>query len=372
MELSDIIIEKIRKDGPISFHDFMDMSLYFRGSGYYTSPGSKIGKSGDYYTSPQVSSVFGHMIGKQLEEMWNLLGKKSFAVVEYGGGTGLLCKDIMDYCKNNKEFYDQIEYFIIEKNRAEPENKERNLEGRGITGNKIKWIESIRDIGEVSGCVLSNELVDNFPVHRVVMQDELMEIFVDYNNKFVEILRPANNTLKGYFTELNVILPKGYCTEINLQAIAWLEEIAIALKKGFVLTIDYGYSSAELYSNQRSLGTLLCYYNHTINDHPYNNIGKQDITSHINFSALHHWGLKNGLEYCGFTNQAQFLLSLGLADYLKKIEGNGKDNPAGNQERGLSIHTLLMDMGKKFKVLIQQKGMKQPRLSGLMFSWQFI
>ena len=372
MQVSEIIIDKIRKNGPISFRDFMDISLYFPGSGYYTSPGNKIGKTGDYYTSPHVSSVFGHMIGKQLEEMWNLLGRKSFAVVEYGGGMGLLCRDILDYCKNNNEFYDQIEYYIIEKNPAAPGKREKNLQAQPNTNKKIKWIESIRDIGEINGCILSNELLDNFPVHRVVMQDELMEVFVGYKHGFVEILRPATKSLKDYFAELNVILPKGYCTEINLQAIAWLEEIAMVLKKGFVLTIDYGFSSSELYSIQRSLGTLLCYYNHTINDRPYSNIGKQDITSHVNFSALRHWGVKNGLEYCGFTNQAQFLLSLGLAGYLKKIEKNGKDNPAGDQEKGLSIHTLLMDMGKKFQVLIQQKEMKQPRLSGLMFSRQFI
>ena len=368
MELSDNIIEKIRKNGPISFRDFMEMSLYFPGAGYYTSPGNKIGKTGDYYTSPHVSSLFGHMIGKQLEEMWNHLEKKSFVVIEYGGGMGLLCRDILEYCKNNSEFYDQIEYYIIEKNPVAPENKDSNLQVNGIINKKIKWIESIGELGEINGCILSNELVDNFPVHRVVMQDELMEIFVDYNNKFVELLKPASYTLRNYLAELNIILPRGYCTEINLQAIVWIEEIASTLKKGFVLTIDYGYSSSEYYSSQRNQGTLLCYYNHTINDSPYRNIGKQDITSHVNFSALHHWGLKYGLEYCGYTNQSQFLLALGLTGYLKNIEANEKGSAAGNQDKTLLIHTLLMEMGSKFKVLIQQKGLYKPGLSGIVFS----
>jgi len=369
MELSDIIREKILKNGPISFCDFMEMSLYFPGLGYYTSPGSKIGKTGDYYTSPHVSSLFGHMIGKQLEEMWNHLEKKPFVVVEYGGGMGLLCGDILEYCKNNSQFYDQIEYYIIEKNPVR-EKKEGNLQIQGITNKKIKWVESVGDLGEIRGCILSNELVDNFPVHRVVMQEELMEIYVDYKNEFVEILRPAANALKNYLAELDVNLPKGYRTEINLHAIAWIEEIARTLKKGFVLTIDYGYTSSEFYSAQRSQGTLLCYYNHTINDSPYSNIGKQDITSHVNFSALHNWGLKHGLEYCGYTNQYQFLLSLGLANYLRNIETNKNDSRLENQDKSLLIHTLLMEMGSKFKILIQQKDLQKAGLSGIMFSRQ--
>jgi SAM-dependent MidA family methyltransferase len=155
---------------------------------------------------------------------------------------------------------------------------------------KVSWHDSIRDIPGFSGCILSNELLDNFSVHQAVMEDELMEVFVDYKNGFVEMLQPAKKELSDYLAELNVVLPKGFRTEINLEATEWIREIATFLEEGYVITIDYGNASSELYSKSKRCGTLLCYHNHSINDSAYTDIGEQDITSHVNFSALCHWG----------------------------------------------------------------------------------
>lgn len=364
MELTDIIIEKIRTGGPVSFRDFMEMCLYYPALGYYTSPGNKIGQSGDYYTSPHVSGLFGNMVGKQLEEMWSSTGGNEFTIVEYGGGTGTLCHDILDYCKTNNELFEKINYCIIEKNPVRGYENERKH--NPDTVNKIKWIESIRETPGFTGCVLSNEVIDNFAVHSVVMQDELMEVFVDYKNGFIEILQPATEPLHEYLDELGVTLPGGMHTEINLEIIDWIKEIAFSLKKGFVLTIDYGYSSAELYHESRNKGTLQCYYRHTLNDSPFNNIGKQDITAHVNFSALRHWGLKNGLACCGYTDQGHFLHGVGIADFLYRSEKAVHTSTGKNEI--LQMQTLLRDMGNRFKVLIQQKGMDDPKLSGLKFS----
>jgi len=113
--LSDIIIQKIKQEGPLSFHDFMEMALYHPGSGYYTSPPEKIGINGDFYTSVNLTAAFGAMLGRQLEQMWEILGKGSFTIVEYGAGTGQLCHDILDYCRDNKELYDRLHYYILEK-----------------------------------------------------------------------------------------------------------------------------------------------------------------------------------------------------------------------------------------------------------------
>lgn len=365
MSLSESIIQKIHKDGPISFRDFMEMSLYYPGLGYYTSAKDKIGSQGDYYTSPVLTPIFGKMIGKQLEEMWYALGKEEFIIVEYGAGTGSLCYDILNRLKNNKELYDTLTYCIIEKSEVMRQKEYRYI---GMHEKKVSWYNTIGDIPKITGCILSNEVIDNFPVHLVMMEDELMEVFIDYNNDFIELLKPASEELKNYLQEQNIILPKGYRTEINLQAIEWIKEIAAAIKKGFVLTIDYGYTSSELYRDNRSLGTLACYYRHTVNADPYNNVGEQDITTHANFSALAQWGFKNGLECCGFTNQAHFLRGLGLTDHLRKNEN--ENDEADNNKKIFQMHTLLMDMGSKFKVLIQQKGLQQPRLSGMMFSQQ--
>src|SRR5690348_13700109 len=145
MSLSEIIIEKIRDEGPITFRDFMDMALYYPGLGYYTSNGEKIGKSCDFYTTPYVTGIFGDMIAKQLEEMWHVLNKKPFTIVEYGAGTGVLCQDILNYLKNNKELYDELTYCIIEKSEVMREKE------RAILQDKVHWYNTIEEIPKISG-----------------------------------------------------------------------------------------------------------------------------------------------------------------------------------------------------------------------------
>ncbi|KCZ73237.1 hypothetical protein ANME2D_00300 [Candidatus Methanoperedens nitroreducens] len=362
MSLSEIIIQKIQKNGPISFRDFMEIALYYPGLGYYTSEGDKIGKRGDYYTSPDITPVFGEMIGRQLEEMRQILGEKRFTVVEMGAGTGLLSQDILTYLKRNKELYDNLDYCIIEKSPAMRKEQSKLLGEE----EKISWYDSIKELCGMTGCVFSNELVDAFPVHQVVMKEELMEVFIDYSSKegFFEVLRSASGKLEDYLADLGVVLPPEYRTEINLDAIEWIQDIGSCLKRGFVITIDYGYPSSELYQDYRNRGTLMCYYKHIATDNPYERIGEQDITSHVNFSALAMWGRKKGLEPCGFTDQAHFLLGLGIEDYLRRLQ---ERDYTKYLKKMLQIKTLMMEMGETFKVLIQKKGVKCTELSGLRF-----
>lgn len=351
MELSAIIKHTIQENGPISFCDFMEMALYYPELGYYTSNGNPIGAKGDYYTSPQLTPLFGMLIGKQLEAMWEAIGKGPFTVVEFGGGNGQLCRDIMAYLKTIPEFYEQLNYCIIEKQSGNRELPE-----------KVSWHPTLSGIPEITGCILSNELVDNFPVHQVVMQDQLMEVFIGYDGNFTEVLQPASEALKAYFEELNISLPRGYRTEINLQATQWIAEVAMALKKGYVLTIDYGYISSQLYSEQKKQGTLMCYNKHTTNENLYTDIGRQDITTHINFSALCHWGFKNGLSCVGLTSQADFLMRLGFKESLREMTSANENIMEAVREEAFLTYTLLLDMGTKFKVLIQEKGMDGNRL----------
>ncbi|MDB5125272.1 MAG: hypothetical protein JWP94_3401 [Mucilaginibacter sp.] len=359
MALSDIIKQKIQSDGPISFRDYMEMALYYPELGYYTGPRNKIGRAGDFFTSSNLTHAFGAMIGKQLEEMWRLMGKEEFTIVEYGAGTGALCGDILSYLKDNHKMYDQLHYAIIEKSPAMREIERSHL------NEKVSWHDSIEDVAPVTGSILSNELLDNLSVHRVVMEDELMEVFVDYRDGFVEILKPASKALKNYLSEQNIMLPKGFHAEINLEAVHWIEKLAASLKKGYVLTIDYGYSAADLVKQHRSQGTLLCYHEHQINDNPYINIASQDITAHVNFTALCHWGLKNGLWCSGLVNQANFLLALGIKDYLRKTAPQGGNIAELAMKEAMLTRALLIEMGSKFKVLIQNKGMYGHELSGL-------
>ena len=364
--LSDIITTRIKKDGPISFCDFMEMALYYPGLGYYSTMTDKIGINGDFYTSPGFTNIFGAMIGKQIEEMWYLLGKKEFTIVEYGAGPGILCRDILNYIERNKEFYNLLNYCIIEKSSSMIQK------AKAILPDKVEWYDSIKDIGRVNGCIISNELLDNFAVHRVVMKEELMEVLVDHDGQFKEILQPASQQLKDYFSQLQVILPKEYQTEINLQANNWIKENATTLNQGYLMTIDYGYPSAELYNNARKTGTLTCYYKHTVNNNPYCYIGEQDITAHVNFSALYNWGIQNGLQICGYTSQADFLHALGIVDHIRQEEQSGKKILNKGPNAVAYIHTLMMDMSRKFKVMIQEKATQSPKLSGLFFAQQRI
>jgi SAM-dependent MidA family methyltransferase len=193
-----------------------------------------------------------------------------------------------------------------------------------------------------------------------------MEVFVDVQDGFVEVLRPADQKLKDYLAEFNISLPKGFRTEINLEARDWIAGNASILRKGFMLTIDYGYTAENYYHKNRSRGTLLCYHQHRVNDQPYQHIGRQDITCHVNFSALCRWGHQNGLSCCGLASQAQFLLSLGFHEHLRKTCTAEQDVLQLAMAQARLTHTLLVDMGTKFKVLIQQKGFaERPVLSGV-------
>jgi SAM-dependent MidA family methyltransferase len=360
MPLPEIIIDKIRNLGPLSFHDFMEMALYYPGQGYYSSSKDRIGELGDFYTSPYLTSLFGEMIAAQLAEMWQLMDCPYFTVVECGAGTGLLCRDILERLRSDHPLFQRLQYVLIDRSDQMREKERRLLSAGGLL-KKVSWLPSVRDMAPFTGCILSNELLDNFAVHQVVMQEELMEIFVGYDNGFTEVLRPAGENLRRYLKELQVTLPKGFRAEINLEAVDWIRDVSMALSKGFVITIDYGHASGDLYRIKE--GTLLCYHRHQVNQSPYELIGEQDITSHVNFSALDHWGRRGGLEYCGYTTQARFLQGLGLARQLKQMEKDGQEKTDLSR-----LYALLIGMGSKFKVLIQRKGMERTFLSGLQFS----
>jgi SAM-dependent MidA family methyltransferase len=353
MPLRELIIDTIRTNGPLSFRDFMEMALYYPGQGYYAASHEAIGEGGDFYTSPYLSSIFGEIVAGQLEEMWILLHRRPFTIVECGAGAGLLCRDILRRLKANAGLFDQLQYIIVEKSEWMCKKERTLLEAEGLLP-KLRWASSLHDLPPVHGCILSNELVDNFSVHQVVMGERLMEVFVTYDNGFKEILRPASPKLNAYLEEFHIVLPKGFRAEINLEATEWIRDAAAVLSSGFVMTIDYGHCAADLYSRQS--GTLACYHKHQVAHCPYDHIGEQDITTHVNFSALDHWGRRYGLEYCGYTSQTRFLQGLGFTARLRQL---GASTPQLRR---------LIDMSEQFKVLIQRKGIQRVFLSGLQFA----
>ncbi len=373
MKIREKIIERIKMQGPLTFETFMDMALYHPGLGYYSSPGTTIGREGDFYTSPHLHSIFGAMIGKQLMEMWEIMGRPDdFMAVEIGAGIGYLSKDIFDYLQRHSgdksDLLKSLHYVIVE---PYAHFKERQIETLGqILKNpphlaKISWVESLGELSEgITGCIFSNELLDAFPVHIVEMKETLKEVFVAFDGKeFVEEKRSlSSEEIADYLDRFSVPLPQGYRTEINLRIKGWLEEISKVLSCGFLLTVDYGYSAREYYSDERTTGTLLCYHRHLFNETPYRNIGEQDITAHLNFSSLREWGEDVALKTIGYCPQGTFLAASGIDEVITELYS---DSPDYLYEVS-KIKGLIMPqgMGASHNFMIQYKGDGLPGLRG--------
>jgi SAM-dependent MidA family methyltransferase len=299
--------------------------------------------------------------------MWRILGGDAFEIVEMGGGEGYLCLDILDYLQQEeRKFYGILTYHMVE---ISPVIIERQRELLSPHEGKVAWHQpnQIREMG-ITGCFISNELVDAFPVHRVVQEGgRLKEIFVDLDNGILKeiIGDPSTPDLEAYFQRLGITLVEGQQAEVNLAALRWLQGVAQAVERGFVITVDYGFSAPELFSPQRLRGTFLCYRDHRALANPYSMLGLQDMTSHVNFSSLIDWGEEYGLQLTGLVPQYRFLLALGILDEVARM-GEGKEEWEGMAER-LTVKNLILPggMGETFKVLIQHKGMENPQLDGL-------
>ena len=363
------VIHEIRgvigERGRITFEEFMEMTLYSPKGGYYSSKGKIWGEDGDYLTSADISPIFGRVLARQLSEVWGILGSPPlFHLVEVGAGRGTLAAAILDALReHHRDLADVLSLVLIDSHPA------LSVEG----WERVERYNTIEEVpGEITGVILSNELLDAFPVHVVVQGEELMELYVTLENgdngKFVEVPgTPSTPLLQEYLARAGVTLQGGQRVEINLRATGWIERAAKLLKRGVVVTIDYGYPAREYFLPRRG-GHLLCHYRHSINEEPYKRVGRQDITSHVDFSALASYGRKAGLEIVGFTTQLTYLLGMGVLEELEEVtafDEKGIESIARNQ----GIKRLIMPggMGDIFKVMVQGKGVNSPILAGFSF-----
>jgi len=368
LELKDRIEER----GRITFEEFMDTALYHPEYGYYTSKKARIGKEGDYYTSTDVHRAFGVCIMRQIEEMNVILNHSPLNVVEVGAGKGLLCADILLSAREKSPtLFKEIRYFIVEKSPEFIERQKRHIEELGLL-DKVSWVPEIKEgLSGNIGIVLSNELIDAFPVHKVIYSNgRWNEIYVTLENGILTEKEDSisDQRLADFLTGLEGSFDDRYTTEVNLKAIDWIKGVGNSLQKGFVITIDYGYPRKELYSVERNRGTLMCYFRHQASEDPYLNIGEQDITTHIDFTSLAEAGKAAGLEVAGFTDQSYFLMGCGIEEEFQQLEAFNAENIAAFKNN-ITLKKLLIPggMGSTFKVLIQQKGMERPRLRGFSF-----
>ena len=365
-ELTLQLCQQIDSAAGIPFAEFMAQALYHPEYGYYTARRDRIGKKGDFFTSSSVHSCFGRLIARQLEQMWQLLGRGSFVIVEQGAGEGHLCLDILDaLAETAPQFYATLEYRLIEISPDNRQRQEQLLQHHRAAG-RVVWGELAAQ-QEIQGCFISNELLDAFPVHLIEKHaGELREVYVVHKDgNFSEEIRPlSTHLIKEYFQLVEIEPGEGNRCEVNLAATDWMRQVAGVLARGFVLTIDYGYLAEELYAPDRHAGTLLCYHQHQTNENPYQRVGCQDITAHVDFTALEKIGRQQNLESLYFGRQYQFLMGLGFLEMLIELESRETD-PNKAQALRMNLKTLILPeggMGESFKVLIQGKNVGQPEL----------
>ncbi|MEN9231209.1 MAG: SAM-dependent methyltransferase [Thermostichus sp. DG02_5_bins_236] len=367
-KVQQLIEGRIRQQGRVTFAQFMEWALYEPEWGYYEQ-GSPIGP--DYLTSPHLAADFAQLLAEQMRQFWQILGSPSvFSVIEMGAGSGQLAWDWLTYVqRSHSQFWQALDYRILERSATL-----RRLQQERLTAfiDKVSWWEgATHQDGDgipdqsVTGCFFSNELVDAFPVHRVQVQGgALWEIYVEVGESGLrevlgELSTPA---LREYFVRLGIPIetyPEGYQTEVNLKALDWLEWLARKLRRGYVLTLDYGHTAERYYSPHRSQGTLLAYRQHSSHTDPYVQVGSQDLTAHVDFTTLQQVGETLGLKMLGWTRQSSFLVCLGLTERLAALS-QATDTVDISQvlQRRQALHSLLDPIGLGgFGVLVQAKGL---------------
>lgn len=365
--LARAVASRIHAAGPITFYEYMRECLYHPQFGYYSRPEAR--RFADFYTSVDVHPIFGRLMARQLAEMWHVLGQPSeFIAVEAGAGLGRLAAQILDFAAQKlPEFYRALRYAAVEQSPARRERHQEILRAHVENGTAESSAEFPSDIP--AGCIFSNELLDAFPVHRVIVErGALREIYVGFTGEnFIEEPGPLSSAeLEGYFQEQQINLREGQQAEVNLDACRWIMDVGQRLGRGFVLTVDYGHEATELYNERHMRGTLLAYSAHRVTEEFFESPGEQDLTAHVNFTALNVWGRRAGLERTGCVSQMAFLLALGRGNEFADLYDEGASEVERIRAR-LLLKSLINPegMGETFQVFIQHKGIAQPRLTGL-------
>jgi len=365
--LAELLEDRIRRYGPLTFADFMRECLYHPIHGYYSK--AEATRFADYYTSVDVHPIFGRLLARQFAEMWEHLGRpEEFMLVEAGAGVGRLASHILDFSASTlSDFYQALNYVAVERSASRRERTVGRLKHHADAGHAIVSAEIPLRIP--AGCVFSNELVDALPVHRVVMEGGTpKEIFVGCRDgRFADHLAELSTcAITEYLATQGIVLLEGQHAEAGLEACDWITEVGRRLERGYVLTIDYGHPASDLFDEHHMRGTLLAYRDHRATENYYDSPGQQDLTAHVNFTSLETWGKRSGLETAGLTSQTAFLLALGQRNEFTDLYDAGQTEADRIRAR-LQLKTLIHPegMGERFQVLIQQKGIARSQLTGL-------
>jgi len=334
------VLERLRAEiaaagGWISFARYMELALHVPGLGYYARGARQFGAEGDFVTAPELGSLFGRTLARQLSEL-------DGPILELGAGSGALAETVLGEIGRD--------YLILETSAALRARQAARL------GGKIKFLDRLPE--RFRGVVIANEVADAIPVHAVAWRaDGIKERGVTPDLKWAE--RPASGELLDTARALQVPVP--YESEINLAANAWMRSLAASLEHGAIFVIDYGFPRHEYYHPQRSMGTLMCHTRHRAHGDPFLHPGEQDITAHVDFSALAAAAGAAGLDVLGYSTQAQFLVNCGITEVLSQVNA---ENALHYAPIAAEAQQLLSpaEMGELFKVLAVGRGVKRPLL----------
>jgi SAM-dependent MidA family methyltransferase len=356
--LQALIADEIqRHSGWISFSRFMELALYAPGLGYYSGGAAKLGKDGDFTTAPEITPLFGQTLAQVVAAV---LDQTDAQIIEFGAGTGKLAHDLLRELTTMGVHISA--YGIIELSGELRERQQLTL----IDFPQAVWLERMPEA--FSGLIIGNEVLDAMPVHLVVKaQEGWMERGVGYENgKFVYQDRPCEAWMVKQIPHPDGF-PPGYLTEVHPVATGFMKSVADALCAGYkhsgnggaLMMIDYGFPAHEYYLPQRNQGTLMCHYRHHAHPDPFYFPGLQDITAHVDFTAMARAGLEAGLDLLAYMNQAAFLLSAGLGDVLLRTSPMESLHylPQANAVQKL---TSPAEMGELFKVLVMGKNIGLP------------
>ncbi|MBE1443242.1 class I SAM-dependent methyltransferase [Paenibacillus sp. OAS669] len=363
--LIEVIKQRIGQSpaGAIRFYDYMELCLYHPEYGYYMNGKSKIGRDGDFYTSSSIGGLMGEILARYIASQTKELGpERPLNIVEWGGGTGRLARLLLDELERTApDLYRRVRYICVE----------RSLHHRMLQAEECK--DHIRQISWLSEAewieggpwtdtiVLSNELPDAFAVHRMEFRNgEPHEIYVEWDepsSAFRErLMRLEDPALLRVIERQQITFLEGQRWEINSGAAAWMRSIGSSLGSGQVITVDYGDETRELIAPHRMNGTFICYRSHRASDDPYAYPGEQDMTSHVDFTALAEAGETVGLRVQSYMTQKQFLVENGILDLLQDHASTDPFSPVARRNRAIRQLLLSDQMSELFKVLIQKKG----------------
>ena len=356
---SSKLCELIRQDiaaqgGWIPFSRFMELALYAPGLGYYTAGSRKFGEAGDFITAPELSALFGRTVARQLVEVMQI---STPHILELGAGSGKLALDILGELEKLDALPES--YSILEVS-ADLRQRQQALLNEKLPhlAARIHWLDALPE--KISGAVIGNEVLDALPVHLLYWSNgRILERGVGRKDEgfFWQDRLPENEVLLDAAKKIAV--PDDYLSEVSMAARGLIASLCERLDKGVLLFIDYGFGAREYYHPQRTRGTLMCHYRHYVHDDPFYLPGLQDITAHVDFTAVAEAAIDHGAHLLGYVTQAHFLINNGLADLMREVspEDVRAYLPLSAQMQKL---TSPAEMGELFKVIALGKGMDEP------------